>query len=106
MADPRDQILRDLKTLVLELKERHDIRGAYLFGSYARNNPTQYSDVDVAIVLGTYRDGGQMDERFEIFHEVQQRNSLIEIVCLTEGEFAEGEMELVRYIKKEGIRIL
>ena len=106
MAYTRDQILSDLKTLVLELKERHDIRGAYLFGSYARNNPTQYSDVDVAIVIGTYRDGGQMDERFEIFHEVQQRNSLVEVVCLTEEEFTRGEISLVWHIKEAGISIL
>lgn len=106
MADTRDQILSDLKSLILELKKRHDIRGAYLFGSYARNNPTRYSDVDVAIVLGTFRDGSPMDERFEIFHEVQQHNSLFEVVCLTEKEFTDGEMLLVRHIRREGIRIL
>ena len=106
MAYSRDQIISDLKNLVLELKKRHDIRAAYLFGSHARGNPGRYSDVDIAIVLGPYRDGSPMDERFEIFHEVQQRNSLFEVLCLTEDEFKNGEMLIVRHIKNEGIRIL
>ncbi len=106
MADTRNQIISALKHLVLDLKKSHDIREAYLYGSYARNNPTRYSDVDIALVLGTFRDGSPMDERFEIFHEVQQHNSQFEVLCLTEEEFNDGDMPIVRHIKREGIRIL
>lgn len=106
MALARVQIVRELRGLLLELKKKHDIRRAYLFGSYARNTPKEYSDIDVAIVLGTFRDGGPMDERFEIFHEVQERNALYEVVCLTEEEFTEGELALVQHIKREGIPVL
>ena len=106
MAYSRDQLVSEVRSLVSELKKRHDIRAAYLFGSYARGKPGKYSDVDVAIVLGVYKDGGPMDERFEIFHEVQQRNSLFEVLCLTEDEFRNGDMLVVRHIKSEGIRIL
>lgn len=106
MAYTRDQVVVELKKLLLELKRSHDIREAYLFGSYARNNPSKHSDVDVALVLGTFSNGSPMDERFEIFHEVQEQNSLFEVVCLTEKEFQDAEMLLVRHIKQEGIRIL
>jgi predicted nucleotidyltransferase len=106
MGYSRDQIISDLKGLLLELKKDHDIREAYLFGSYARGNPGEHSDIDVAVVLGAFRDGSPLDERFEIFHWVQGRNSFIEVVCLTEDEFRAGEITLVRHIKREGIRII
>lgn len=105
MAHSRDEVVRELKNLVLELKKSHDIREAYLFGSYARNNPGPHSDVDIAIIVGTFRDGSPMDERFDIFHEVQEKNSLFEVVCLTQDEFSNEEMLLVRHIRQEGIRI-
>lgn len=106
MALAKEYIVRELRDILLELKKTHDIRRAYLFGSYARNTPKEYSDIDVAIILGTFRDGGPMDERFEIFHEVQERNALYEVVCLTEEELAEGELALVQHIKREGIPVL
>ena len=106
MAYTRDEVVSELKDLLLKLRKTHDIREAYLFGSYAKNNPSKNSDVDVALVLGNFSNGSPMDERFEIFHEVQQHNSLFEVVCLTEKEFQEAEMLLVRHIKQEGIRIL
>ncbi len=106
MVEKRNEVIRDLELLLQQLKQEHDIRAAFLFGSYARGNPKEDSDIDVAVVLGTFRDGSPFDERFEIFHEVQQRNSLVEVICFTQEEFDKGEATLVRYIKREGIRIL
>ncbi len=106
MDHRQDIIVQDLRELLLELRQRHDIRAAFLFGSHARGSVTKYSDIDVAIILGSFRNGSPFDERFEIFHEVQERNSLIEVVCFTEVEFDQGEGTLVRYIKREGVRIV
>jgi len=102
----RDRIIQDVRALLLELKKEHDIKAAFLFGSHARGTSAGYSDIDVAVVLGSFKDGSPFDERFDIFHEVQQRNSLIEVVCLSEIEFNKGEEMLVRHIKREGIRII
>ena len=81
MGLAKDEIIKEVKNLLLELKKRYDIKEAYLFGSYARGSPKEYSDVDIALVLGSIGDGSPFDETFEIFHEVQQHNSLFEVVC-------------------------
>jgi predicted nucleotidyltransferase len=106
MADARDQIIEGLKAVLEEIKGRHDIKEAYLFGSYARGNPEKHSDVDVAVVLGSFRNGSLFDERFEIFHEFQERSSLFEVVCISEDDFRRGETTIVRIIKREGIKLL
>ena len=106
MDRTKDALLDDLKTVLLRLAKEHDVRAAYVFGSYATGSPGEHSDVDVAIVLGRIRDGSPFDERFEIFHELQQHNSLFEVVCFQETEFTKGDEELIRRIEREGIRIL
>jgi predicted nucleotidyltransferase len=106
VALTKDEIIEDVKVLLFELRKRYDIKEAYLFGSYARGNPKECSDVDIALVLGSFRDGSPFDETFEIFHEVQRHNSLLEVVCLREEEFSKGDTTLSRHIKSEGIRIL
>jgi predicted nucleotidyltransferase len=102
----KDEIIQDVKDLLFELRKKYDIKEAYLFGSYAQGSPKEYSDVDVAIVLGSMGDGSPFGEPFEIFHEVQQHNSLFEAVCFQQEEFSSGDTLLVRHIKREGIKIL
>ena len=113
MGLKKDEIIEDLKGLLLQLKRRYDIKEAYLFGSYAGGTPKEYSDVDIALVLGSFRvgihsfgNGSPFDETFEIFHEVQRHNSLFEAICFQQEEFSSGDTLLVRHIKREGIKIL
>lgn len=113
MALKKDEVIEDVKRLLLQLRKRYDIREAYLFGSYARGRPKEYSDVDIAIVLGSigvgihpFGNGSPFDETFEIFHKVQQHNSLFEVVCFREVEFAREETALIRHVRRDGIRIL
>lgn len=105
VALAKDEIIKEVKDLLLELKKRHDIREAYLFGSYARGNPKEYSDVDIALILGSigvgihpFGNGTPFDETFQIFHEVQRHNSLFEVVCFREEEFIKGETTLLRLL--------
>lgn len=101
-----NEAIRNLKELLLELAKKHPIKSAYIFGSYARGNPHPDSDIDVAVVLESVRDGSPFDERFEIFQELQDHNSLYEAVCFLESEFLGGDETLIKHIKAEGIRIL
>ena len=100
------EAVKNVKELIQVLAKKHHIRSAYIFGSYARGNPDANSDIDIAIVLGSIRDGSPYDERFEIFHEIQEYNSLYETICFLEDEFFREEATLIRHIKTEGIRIL
>jgi len=106
MALTKDEVVEEVRRCLIQLKKKHDIKEGYLFGSFARGNPREYSDVDIAVVLGSVRDGSPFDERFEIFHEMQEYNSLFEVVCFEEDEFRKEETMLAKYIRHEGIRIL
>ncbi|HAL57485.1 MAG TPA: hypothetical protein DCP63_13700 [Bacteroidetes bacterium] len=106
MARSKDEVIEDVRNVILRLRESHDIRAAYVFGSYAKGTPTEYSDVDIAVVVGSVRNGSPFDERFEIFHEIQQHDSLYEAVCFVEDEFTAERESVIRYIKRDGIRIL
>jgi uncharacterized protein len=44
--------LKLTKQYVKNLKRKYDVKKAYLFGSFARGNAHEDSDIDVAVVLG------------------------------------------------------
>ena len=108
MALSKNQVIRMTQGFLDRLRKEHDVREAYLFGSFAKNTAKEYSDVDLAIVLGSLDalEESPFDESFKIFHEAQEYNSLLEVVCFLQEEFEQNGGALVRLIKKEGIRLL
>jgi hypothetical protein len=101
----KDEVIQIAKEFLDRVRRKHDVRGAYLFGSFARGNPADYSDVDLAIVLGnpSRPEESPFDEPFMIFHEAQEFNSRSEVVCFPQQEFDEDGGTLVRQIKRAGI---
>ncbi len=83
-------------------------RDAYLFGSFAKGTPAEYSDVDLAIVLGgsSRLEESLFDDQFMIFHEAQEFNSRLEVVCFPQEEFDQDCGALAERVKKEGIKRL
>ena len=79
---------------------------------YITNNSDKHINdkgkVDLTIVLGTLASSQEssFDEDFEIFHEAQKYNSLLEIVCFIEEKFDQDGTTLIKKIKKEGIRLI
>ncbi len=108
MALSKDDVIKLVNEFIQVLRQRHDIREVYLFGSFAKGMAKEYSDVDLAVVLGSLDQtiAPPYDEHFKIFHEAQKYNSLLEVVCFNREEFDEEGGTLVRQIKKEGIRLL
>jgi predicted nucleotidyltransferase len=101
----KDEIINKVKNIFNNLTKRHSIKEVYIFGSYSKGNMSEYSDIDIAVVLDKIRDGSPFNEAFEIFHEVQKQNSLFEVVCFTETEFFNEEQDVIKHIKKDGIKI-
>lgn len=101
----KDELINNIKNIINQLTQKHNIKTAYIFGSYSKGNASVYSDIDVAIVLDNIRNGSPFNEAFEIFHEVQKQNSLFEVVCFTENDFINEEEDLIKHIKREGIKI-
>jgi predicted nucleotidyltransferase len=108
MALSKDEVIRLASDFLDQVRKRHDVRQAYLFGSFATGTAKDYSDVDLAIVLGSLDASGEspLGEDFVIFHEAQEYNSLLEVICFVQEEFDRDGGALVRLIKKEGIRLV
>jgi len=96
------------KEFLDRVRGKYDVRDAYLFGSFATGTPAEYSDIDLAIILGGYPGMADslFDESFMIFHEAQEFNSLLEVVCFPWQEFDQDGGVLAQRIKKEGIKLL
>ena len=108
MALSKDEVIKIVNGFLQTIRQKHDVRQVYLFGSFAKGMTKDYSDVDLAIVLGSVDKSEEFpfDEYFKIFHEAQKYNSLLEIVCFVQEEFDQDDEALVRQIKKEGIRLI
>ncbi|MBI5968523.1 MAG: nucleotidyltransferase domain-containing protein [Deltaproteobacteria bacterium] len=108
MALSKDEVIKIVKGFLESLRRKHDVREAYLFGSFATGKAKDYSDVDLAIVLGSLDapKDSLFDEEFQIFHEAQKYNSRLEVVCFLQKEFDQNGCALVKRIKKEGIRLV
>jgi predicted nucleotidyltransferase len=108
MALSKDEVMKIVKGFLELTRQNHDVQQAYLFGSFAEGTEKEYSDVDLAIVLGSSSssEGSPFDENFTIFHEAQEYNSLLEVVCFRQDEFDQNGGSLVKHIKKEGMRLV
>lgn len=108
MALSKDEVMKIVNGFLELTRRKHDVRQAYLFGSFAKGTAKEYSDVDLAIVLGSRSSSEEspFDENFRIFHEAQEYNSLLEVLCFWQEEFDQDGGSLVKHIKKEGMRLV
>jgi predicted nucleotidyltransferase len=108
MALSKNEVIKIVNGFLELLQQKHDVREAYIFGSFAKDTAKDYSDVDLAIVLGSLdiSERSPFNEAFHIFHEAQNYNSLLEVVCFVQEEFDQDDGALIRRIKKEGIRLV
>ena len=63
----------ELRTMIVPLVDKHGLKGAWLFGSYARNEATPASDIDVLV------EGGQGFRPLSVF-------SLADDLCELSGK--------------------
>ena len=108
MASKKDEVIKMINQFLDRVRQHHDVRAAYLFGSFAKGTGKEYIDVDLPIGLGS-KDipaDSPFDEQFRIFHEAQEFNSRLEVVCFLKEEFDQDGGALARRVKKEGIKLL
>ena len=108
MALSKNEVIRIASGFLETIRDKHNVRQAYLFGSFAKGTAKPYSDVDLAVVLASsdLSEESPFDESFRIFHEAQEYNSLLEVVCFRQEEFDQDGGAIVKKIKQEGIRLI
>ncbi len=105
MAKTKDKsmILKSIQKYVDELRKRHiDVIAAYLFGSYAKGKPTEWSDVDVAIITRKFI-GDSFDFKFLLMQIAREVDFNIEPHPYLLTEFNKNNpftLEIIRTGKK------
>jgi uncharacterized protein len=101
----------EIKNLLAELKQGlvkiygDRLRAVYLFGSYARGDYDESSDVDVMIVLSDYENyGEEIDRSGELISQFSLAYGIsISRVIMKELQWQKSDTPLLRNIRAEGV---
>ncbi len=98
------KVKQKISTYIQVLKEDHlPIQSAWLYGSYAKGNPHEWSDIDLCIVSKKFRDPYKAMQYLWL-KRIEDIGLTIEPVGYTPKDFKEGS-SLISEIKKYGIEI-
>jgi uncharacterized protein len=96
-----------VKKFVKELQDNGlHLRNVYLFGSYARNEQRQYSDIDVALVADEFESVAFLDLKYFIDISIKKAYTMLELHTYNTAYFQEGDPFINEEIKPKGIVIL
>ena len=86
------------------LLRRRGVEAAYVFGSWARREADDLSDVDLIVVADSRR---PFVERFRDYPELLQCPSAIDLVIYTPAEFARERREnrFLRHVLRQARRV-
>ena len=105
--------MRDIQPILQELKDRlseiygERLKGLYLFGSYAREEAEEDSDIDVAVVLDDFSNAWQEIQRWSrpraaIALKYECVPSLLPV---READLQKKDRLLVRNLRREGVPV-
>jgi uncharacterized protein len=83
------------------------LKGVYLYGSYARGDFEQWSDLDVLVVLDTFeRSPLELKRTSQLVGDLSLEYLItISPVFLREQEWSMGDKPLLRNVRAEGVAI-
>ena len=57
-----------------------------MFGSYSKGHPNPWSDIDVAVILPSFKDEDWLERSADLWHDVDKVSLLIEPVLMAQDE--------------------
>ena len=101
MVVAADSAVEAVRRYIQELQRNNiPIQGAFIFGSYAKENPKEESDIDVALISTAFT-GDRFEDRRKIVPFRRKIDNRIEPIPFRPEDFEEGG-NLVDEIKKTG----
>lgn len=95
-----------IKRLVKPIFDKYGVDKAYIFGSYARGDYNENSDIDIIIVAKKIKSLLVIGAILEALKQVLKKEvDLIEEECFKEEEMDDFEKEFYDTIKKERVMI-
>ena len=105
----RDEVLGIVRKLhdQLDLIYGDRLKGLYLYGSYARGDARDESDIDVAVVLAEpLNRGAEIDRIGNLISDLcLEENCLVLPFILSEREYEKRTFAIFRSIVREGIAV-
>jgi predicted nucleotidyltransferase len=82
------------------------LRGVYLYGSAARDELREDSDIDIAVVLDEVTDSFTEHMRISDLRSgvSLEYDTLVSFLLVSEGDFERGRFAIHRAIKEEGVQ--
>lgn len=98
------ETIRDLKEQAKKLYGKA-LKDIIIYGSWARNEATEDSDIDVAIVLkGPVQPCKEIDRLIDIITDINLKyNVLLSVYPVSEDDFKSLNSPLLLNIRKEGV---
>ena len=105
--------LDEIKELVKEIKESlvalygDAIKKIIVYGSFARGDATEDSDIDLAIVVADRLDPRKVEEALDdlLFSILLERKELVSILAIPESVFKNYRSPVILNAKEEGIPV-
>jgi predicted nucleotidyltransferase len=100
-------VLEQLRAKLPELREAFQPQEIILFGSHARGEATEWSDIDLIIVSELFRDV-KWPVRHRPFFKILWRDRSVDVICLTPDEFRKllTWPGVVSTAEREGIHLI
>jgi predicted nucleotidyltransferase len=101
-----DEILKELKADVVRLYGNR-LKNLVLYGSWARKQATQNSDIDLAIVLqGNIVAGKEIDRLIDVITDINLKyNVLLSVYPVSEKDYNSLNSPLLLNVRKEGVSV-
>jgi predicted nucleotidyltransferase len=104
---------KDIEPILEEVKKSlqkiygEKLKGIILYGSYARGDATEDSDIDIIVLLGEIRDfDAELDTLFEVIGQVDFKyDTLISVLPLEEKQYLARRLPVILNAKREGVSI-
>jgi predicted nucleotidyltransferase len=104
---------KDIEPILIEVKDGlreiygERLKGIILYGSYARGDATEGSDIDIIVLLNEITDfDAELDKLFELIGQIDLKyDTLISIVPMEEKQYTARRLPLILNAKREGVLI-
>ncbi|MFN0117575.1 MAG: nucleotidyltransferase family protein [Elusimicrobiota bacterium] len=99
-----DNILKEFRGKI-ELLYGSQLANIILYGSWARGQATEDSDIDIVVVIkGHIKPGEEIDRMIEIITDLNlQHGVLLSVYPVSEKNYTDLQSPLLRNIRREGL---
>ncbi len=105
-SEKNQEAITQIKKLTEPVFKEYGVEKAYVFGSYARGDYNENSDIDIIIVAKNIRSLLIIGAILEALKQALQKEvDLIEEECFEENNMEDWEQEFYDNIKKERVMI-